>query len=696
MRHPRLAFATSCLITWFLLCIGLASCGGGNDGAAITSISPTEKTAAVTKQPNQKNTGLFLVAGSIGGPGWLDGTGATARFWSPASIAADPAGNLYVADEANHTIRKITPAGVVTTLAGTAGVIGSADGSGAAAQFADPRGIAADPAGNLYVADPANNTIRKITPAGVVTTLAGTAGVTGHADGSGAAAQFNVPSGIAADRAGNLYVADTFNNTIRKITATGVVTTLAGTAGVTGSADGSGAAAQFSFPFGIALDPAGNLYVADTFNHTIRKITATGVVTTLAGTAGVRGSADGSGAAAQFSFPQGIAADAVGNLYVADEGNGTIRKITPAGVVTTLAGTAGVIGSADGSGAAAQFNAPAGIAADPAGNLYVTDSANNTIRKIAAAGVVTTLAGTAGVTGSADGSGAAALFAGPAGIAADSAGNLYVADAGNDTIRKITPAGVVTTLAGTAGVTGSADGSGAAAQFYDPAGIAADPAGNLYVADAANYTIRKITAAGVVTTLAGTARVIGHADGSGAAAQFNVPWGIAADRAGNLYVADSNNGTIRKITATGVVTTLAGTVGVIGHADGSGAAAQFNSPESIAADPAGNLYVADTFNHTIRKITAAGVVTTVAGVANQHGIQLGCLPGSLSYPFGVTLADTNSLALTSANSVLNLVVPSPEGLGGVGRADQKTAAVECGDRGDGHQEGPHGPGDIGE
>ncbi|WP_235025407.1 NHL repeat-containing protein [Caballeronia terrestris] len=704
------------MITWFLsFCVSVASCGGGNE-AANTPVSRDESVAAFSKKPSEKDIGLFIVAGRIGGTGSLDGTGVVARFGSPQSIAADSAGNLYVADTGNHIVRKITPAGVVTTLAGTAGVTGSADGSGAAAQFNLPQAIAAEPAGNLYVADTANHIVRKITPAGVVTTLAGTAGVTGSADGSGAAARFNYPQGIAtdsagnvyvtdsgstirkitpagvvttlagtagmwgyadgsgaagrfsglrgigADAAGNLYVADSGNNTIRKITPAGVVTTLAGTAGVAGRGDGSGAAAQFDGPTGIAADDAGNVHVADTNNYTVRKITAAGAVTTLAGRPGVVGHADGNGAAARFNYPIGIAADYAGHVYVADTSNFTIRKITAAGAVTTLAGDPVVTGHADGSGAAAEFNFPAGIAADRAGNLYVADTNNSSIRKITAAGVVTTLAGTPGVSGAADGSGAAARFSYPFGIAADRAGNVYVADSGNNTIRKITPAGVVTTLAGTAGVSGIADGSGAAAQFHIPSGIAADRAGNLYVADKSSHTIRKITAAGMVTTLAGTPGVDGSADGSGTAARFSYPVGIAADRAGNVYVADSGNHTIRKITPSGFVTTLAGTAGVSGSADGSGAAAQFYAPHDIAADHVGNLYVADFGNGTIRKITAAGVVTTVAGVAQQQGIRLGCLPGRLSMPLGVTLAGhDDTLGVTSSNSVLKLVLRSREG-----------------------------------
>ena len=346
-----------------------------------------------------------------------------------------------MADTGNSTIRKITPAGVVTTLAGTAG---------AAARFDAPQGIAVDSAGTVYVADTSNNMIREITPAGVVTTLAGSSGGSGSADGTGAAARFSSPSGVAIDSAGTVYVADTENSTIREITPAGVVTTLAGTAGATGSADGTGAAARFSSPSGVAVDSAGNLYVADTGNSTIREITAGGVVTTLAGTAGATGSADGTGAAARFDFPMGIAVDSAGNLYVADTGNSTIRKITPAGVVTTLAGTAGATGSADGTGAAARFSSPSGVAVNSAGNLYVVDTGNSTIREITAGGVVTTLAGMAGATGSADGTGAAARFSSPSGVAVNSAGNLYVADTGNSTIREITPATVVTTVVGSA------------------------------------------------------------------------------------------------------------------------------------------------------------------------------------------------------------------------------------------------------
>jgi kumamolisin len=324
---------------------------------------------------------------------------------------------------------------VVSTLAGQAGISGSANGTGNAAQFNGPADLAVDSSRNVYVADANNHTIRKITPAGVVTTLAGQAGMSGSADGSGSSARFNHPTGIGIDTAGNLYVVDTSNDTVRKITAAGVVSTVAGLAGSAGSTDGTGSAGRFSSPSDVAVDSAGDLYVSDSLNHTIREITPTGVVTTLAGLAGTNGSADGSGSSARFFAPEGITIDSSGNLYVADTNNHAIRKITASGVVSTLAGLAGASGSRDGSGSGSRFFYPADITVAGTGTISVIDTDNHTVRQITSSGLVATVAGLAGTSGSADGTGSSARFFYPTGIAADASGNLYVADTNNQTIR---------------------------------------------------------------------------------------------------------------------------------------------------------------------------------------------------------------------------------------------------------------------
>ena len=339
----------------------------------ITPLVPVNSGGILTNKIFGQTT---TIAGSLTA-GSANGKGTDATFNEPFGLAADVNGNIYVVDHLNNLIRKITPDGVVTTFAGS-GAIGHADGVGTAATFNNPTGLAVDVAGNVYVADVSNNLIRKIAPDGTVTTLAGS-GANGSANGLGTAATFSNPSGIAVDGAGNVYVADLSNNLIRKITPGGVVTTLAGS-GLSGSDDGVGTAATFNQPYGLAVDPMGNVFVADWGNNEIRKITPAGVVTTIAGN-GKPGSADGVGTAATLNRPFGLAIDESGNIYVVDTGNELIREITPAGAVTTVAGT-GTKGSTNGTAFTTSFYQPTGIIADGAGNVYIADEFNNEIRQV--------------------------------------------------------------------------------------------------------------------------------------------------------------------------------------------------------------------------------------------------------------------------------------------------------------------------
>ena len=546
---------------------------------------------------------VTTLAGSINS-GSTDGLGSAASFYRPTGLAVDASGNVYVADCYNYKIRKISPLGVVTTLAGS-GSAGSADGIGSAASFNCPYGVALDAQGNLYVGDQYNDKIRKISPSGAVTTFAGTS--TGYVDGTANTAQFKSPTGIAVDASGNVYVADQDNNMIRKISPSGIVTSLAGNGSPfglgRGSADGIGSAASFYYPTGVTVDISGNVYVADMFNNKIRKVSATGTVTTFAGSNSY-GNADGTGSAASFYYPTGVGLDTAGNIYVADMNNSIIRKVSNFGVVTTLAGS-GSAGSADGTGSLASFNYPTGVAVDVSGNVYVADARNNKIRKISTSGIVTTLAGS-GSAGSADGTGSAASFNYPNGVTVDATGNVYVADMYNQKIRKVSPLGVVTTLAGS-GNFGNVDGTGSAASFYYPSGVAVDVSGNVYVADWDNNEIRKVSSSGVVSTLvAGVptgAFTKNHISIMGVNNNISLvgPFGVAVDLVGNVYVAEKANNHIRKVSPYGVVTNLAGSE-QSGSADGTDITSSFNDPSGVAIDPIGNVYVADANNHKIRKV----------------------------------------------------------------------------------------------
>lgn len=363
--------ASICLVTVFL-----AACGGGNSAPATTS--PTSIGTSFASGSASDSAGV-VVTTVTSPPVSLD---------APLDVTVDGGGNLYLID-AMGAIRRVTSQGAASYLVGgpsASGVVPSSDMT-----LYQPQGLVADVNGTIYVTDTYSNTIRKITPAGVVSILAGSPNQTGSNDGIGPAATFFKPWGIARDTAGNLYVTDAGNSTIRMVTPTGVVTTLAGTAGQIGSADGMGAAARFNSPQRIAVDLSGNVYVADSGNSAIRKITADGVVTTIAGQAGVTGNADGIGASARFKNPGGIAVDKQGNLLVADTGNATIRKITSSGEVTTFAGRVGDAGSQDGNASVAQFYGPSGLAVDAFNNVFVADTYNGNVRKITPTGIVSSI-----------------------------------------------------------------------------------------------------------------------------------------------------------------------------------------------------------------------------------------------------------------------------------------------------------------
>ena len=607
-------------------------------------------SAAVAGAQTADNWIIETVAGgsSYRGDG---GAAVAAQLRGPYGVALDGAGNLYIADRDNHRIRKVDAAGVITTVAGDGTEGYGGDGGPAVdAQLNYPYGLALDGAGNLYIADRSNYRIRKVNTAGVITTVAGD-GTRGYGGDGGPAvdAQLNTPYGLALDGAGNLYIADLFNNRIRKVDAAGVISTVAGdgTRGYDGDG-GAAVAAQLNLPWGVALDGAGNLYIADTSNHRIRKVDAAGVISTVAGDGTFGFGGDGGPAvAAQLYLPTGVALDGSGNLYIADANNARIRKVDAAGAITTVAGD-GMrgFGGDGGAAVAAQLYSPTRVALDGAGNLYIADTSNSRIRKVDAAGAISTVAG-GGPVGDGGAAVAAQLYS-PSGVAPDGAGNLYIADQNNARIRKVDAAGAITTVAGD-GTKGYGGDGGAAteAQLLGPAGVALDGAGNLYIADRFNHRIRKVDASGVISTVAGDGTFgFGGDGGPATAAQLNRPAGVALDGAGNLYIADVNNNRIRKVDASGVISTVAGD-GMRGYGGDGGpaTAAQLNRPFGVAPDGAGNLYIADSWNSRIRKVDSAGVISTVAGdgMRGFGGDGGAATAAQLSTPVGMALDDAGNL-----------------------------------------------------
>ena len=758
------------------------------------------------------------------------GPAIEAQLCYPAGVAADAAGSVYVADSWNHRVRKIDVEGIITTIAGTGGPHSGGDGGPATeAQLAFPVAVALDAGGNLYVAEGRSHRIRRIDAEGTITTFAGT-GVVGYSGDGGPAsrARLAYPAGISVDQAGNVFIADSWNHRIRRVISSGVISTVAGTGDRGDGGDGSPAVqAQLAYPVAVAGDTTGNLYVVSFVpgmgNHRIRKIDASRTISAFAGAGGQGYGGDGDPApAAQLAYPLGVAADAEGNVYIADSRNARVRVVRPGLQVRVALGASGesislVVGEAgvlerggqpvldgsevtagngnsyaltkssdsvvvatyvpqsqqvrltggdvtlardedgiwqidgdpvenghrhlhqgkeyvlelaDGSWRLAEFTietvagapevavdgvlataaflrAPADVAVDRVGNLYVAEWRGHRIRKIDPSGIVTTLAGTGEWGFGGDGGPAIrAHLNHPSAVAVDASGKVYVAEwegqrirriepsgviatiagtgrwgdegdggpaveapvsgldgiavdsggtvygAVDDKIRRIDPSGIITTFAGTGDRGSDGDGGPAAhARLADPHGIAVDMVGNVFVAEKLGHRVRRIDGSGIITTFAGTGdRGSGGDGGPAIEAQFAEPHGIAADTAGNIYVAEALGGRLRRIDASGVITTYAG-AGDKWDGDGGPAVEARVEPFGVAADTTGNVYLAEPWRGQVRKIDTAGIITTIAGTGDSATD-----PGRLHDPRAAAITASGDLFFGDSGSVWKLNV----------------------------------------
>ena len=468
------------------------------------------------------------------------------------------------------------------------------------------------------------------------------------------------PFGVAVDSAGNVYIAEPYDGRVRRIDAKGNMSTIVGNGTLGYSGDGGApASAMLNRPTGVAVDSSGDLYISDSLNNRVRKSgnQGTGTISTVAGNGGYAYSGDGgAAAAAQLNAPHAVAVDAAGNFYIADTANNVVRKVAANGTITTLAGnTSAGFGGDGGAAASAQLNAPQGLAVDSAGNVYIADTANSRVRKVSG-GNISTVAGNGTVGYGGDGSSAtAALLNSPVGLALDSAGNLYIADSNNSAVRKVTTGGAISTLAGNGRQGYSGDGGAAlSAQLNYPQGVAIDSANNVYIADTFNNRVRVVSASGFINTVAGNG-LAGYAGDGGPAtsAQVASPTGIAVDTAGDIFVSD-NSATVRKIYPNGPITTIAGN-GSLGYSGDGGLAlsAQLNKPEGIALDPKGNLYIADAGNSAARLLQFTGSGITISAVANGASNLTGAIsPGEVVVLYGSGLGPAKLVSYQAVNGTV--------------------------------------------
>lgn len=641
---------------------GLATIAGLSSPQGVTVDASGNIFIADSGNHSIRKLGTNGIITRVAGIGYNDnyyrssGLAGSVSLNNPAGVVVDAVGNLFIADQLNHRICKVDTVGHLTTVAGPNGFNGNGNplggysgdvGPASNAGLYEPIGLAMDSAGNLFVADSRNYRIRKIDTSGIITTVAGT-GIEGYNGDGGAAtnAGLEYPQGVAVDSVGNIFITDHVNNLIRRVDTNGIIMTVAGNSGLAGYMGDGVAATNTSLyqPKGVTADTAGNLFIADTLNSRVRKVDTNGIITTIIVNGSVR-------------FPTGLSMDAYGNLFIADNGNNRIRKLDTNGVITTIAGNGTGTYTGDGGLASnARLGLPTGVAVDASGNILIADRSYQRIRKAEASGVITTIAGTG--TAGYNGNGPAVLsrLNNPNSVVADRQGIIFIADQSNNRVRKVGTNGFFIAVAGTGTASYAGDGGAATlATLNSPAGVASDVAGNIYIADQGNHRIRKVDVGGTITTIAGNGTAAYSGDGGGAtSASLNNPAGIAVDAVGNLFIADKGNNRIRRVDTNGVITTIAGTNGVGGYSGDGGLAItnRLNSPTGVAVDSDGSLFIADQNNNRVRQIGTNGIITTVVGTGISSFSGDGGLASNAAVclPAGVAVDIAGNLYIADQNN----------------------------------------------
>jgi trimeric autotransporter adhesin len=547
----------------------------------------------------------------------------SAAHSSPGSLTIDGSGNLYTAELENYRVRKISTSGIITTIAGRGHPQPDGDGGPAvSAAIGFPTNVAVDGSGNVFIADQGYGLVRKVSTSGIITTVAG-GGTAAGTNGAQATSIDITPMGVAVDASGDLFISGFGHNRILKVAPSGVVAIVAGTGTAGFSGDGGPAtAAQISQPTRMALDSAGNLYFVDARNSRVRSVSTGGTITTVAG-GGTTFPAD-SIPATQAGLPgiDAIAVDAQGNLYLAAS---WIQKVTTDGIIHIIGGNGTFNFSGNGAPAtAAQLWEPGDVALGVNADVMIADTENQMVRHVDSSGVITTVAGNGNCAASGDGGMAVQTpLCSPGGVAVDRSGNLFVSEPPNNRIRKVTPAGIITTVAvnGVEGSTGDG-GPATSASLAFPLGVAVDGSGNLFIADYGNNRIRKVTANGVIGTVAGTGVMSFSGDGGPAAsAELALPTTLAVDAAGNLFIADTVNNRVRKVSTNGVISTFAGNGQTTYPGDGGQAVnAGISQPQGVALDGAGNVFIS-TAGGTIYKVSGNGAIARIGGLG-QGGVAI--------------------------------------------------------------------------